>query len=51
MPNAPEHHRVEDYAMTVNVLEAILCIDLFASIDDRYEGIVELDIYFNHWGL
>ena len=51
MPNSSEHHRVQDYAMSVNDLEAIIGIDLFSSIDDRYEEIVESDLYFKYWGL
>ena len=51
MPNSSEHRRVQDYAMSVNDLEAMIGIDLFSSIDDRYEEIVESDLYFKYWGL
>ena len=51
MPNSSEHHRVQDYAMSVNDLETMIGIDLFSSIDDRYEEIVESDLYFKYWGL
>lgn len=51
MPNGPEHHKVQDYAMSVNDLEQLIGIDLFTSVDDRYEEIVESDLYFRYWGL
>ncbi len=51
MQNNSTHHKIQDYAISVNDLEKIIGIDLFCSIDDRYEEMVESDIYFRHWGL
>lgn len=50
MPNSSEHNRIQDYALSVNDLEQLIGCDLFTSIDDRYEEIVESDVYFRYWG-
>ena len=51
MPNSSEHNRIQDYALSVNDLEQLIGCDLFTSIDDRYEEIVESDVYFRYWGV
>ena len=33
------------------ILENIIGIDVFTNIDDRFEEMVESDVYFRHWGL
>ena len=51
MPNTPGHKRIQEYAVSVNDLENIIGIDFFTNIDDRFEEMVESDVYFRHWGL
>ena len=51
MPNESTHHRIQEYAVSVNDLEQIIGVDLFTNIDDRFEEMVESDVYFKHWGL
>ena len=51
MPNDSEHKRIQEYALSVNYLEKITGIDVFTNIDDRFEEMVESDVYFKHWGL
>ena len=51
MPNTSGHKRIQEYAVSVNDLEDIIGIDIFTNIDDRFEEMVESDIYFKHWGL
>ena len=47
MPNTSGHKRIQEYAVSVNDLEDIIGIDIFTNIDDRFEEMVESDIYFN----
>lgn len=51
MDNNAQHHRIQDYALTVNQLEEKIGIDLFPGLDDMIEEIVEDDLYFKHWRL
>lgn len=51
MPNTSGHKRIQEYAVSVNDLEDIIGIDIFTNIDDRFEEMVESDVYFKHWGL
>jgi endonuclease G len=51
MPNESTHHRIQEYAVSVNDLEQIIGVDLFTNIDDRFEEMVESDVYFKYWGL
>lgn len=51
MPNESTHHRMQEYAITVNELEEIIGINLFANIDDSIEEMVESDLYFKFWNL
>lgn len=51
MPNESTHHRVQEYAMTVNELEAMTGLNLFPNIDDAIEEMIESDLYFKFWNL
>ena len=51
MQNESVHHRIQEYALTVNDLEAICGLDLFPNIDDSIEEIIESDLYLKFWGL
>lgn len=51
LPNESKHHRIQEYAMTVNELEAIIGIDLFPNMDDMIEEMIESDLYFKFWNL
>ena len=46
MPNTSGHKRIQEYAVSVNDLEDIIGIDIFTNIDDRFEEMVESDVYF-----
>ena len=46
MPNTLGHKRIQAYAVSVNDLENIVGIDVFTNIDDRFEEMVESDVYF-----
>lgn len=51
MRNESKHHRIQEYAMTVNELEDIIGLDLFPNIDDSIEEMIESDLYFKFWNL
>ena len=51
MPNTSGHKRIQEYAVSVNDLEDIIGIDIFTNIYDRYEEMVESDVYFKNSGL
>ena len=46
MQNEPTHHRIQEYALTVNELEDMIGLDLFPTIDDSIEEMIESDLYF-----
>lgn len=51
MQNEPTHHRIQEYALTVNELEDMIGLDLFPTIDDSIEEMIESDLYFKFWNL
>lgn len=51
MQNESKHHRIQEYAMTVNELEDLIGLDLFSNIDDSIEEMIESDLYFRYWSL
>lgn len=51
MPNESKHHRIQEYALTVNELEEKIGLDLFPNIDDSIEEMIETDLYFSFWNL
>ncbi len=51
MPNESKHHRIQEYALSVNELEEKIGIDLFPNIDDSIEEMIESDLYFKFWNL
>ena len=51
MQNEPTHHRIQEYALTVNELEEIIGLDLFPNLDDSIEEMIESDLYFKFWNL
>lgn len=51
MQNESTHHRIQEYAMTINDLEEMIGIDLFPNIDDSIEEMIESDLYFKFWNL
>lgn len=51
MPNESTHHRIQEYAMTVNELESMTGLDFFPNIEDAIEEMIESDLYFQFWNL
>ena len=51
MPNESKHHRIQEYAITVNELEEKLGLDLFPNLDDSIEDMIESDLDYSFWNL